>query len=343
MARLKQSSPFFSNTLSSQSNTISINDLPVMHIKTDERLLVFAPHPDDEVLGGGGVIAATAAQFPNNAVRVVVATNGDGSRLSAIAQKKSPFSPTGMRQLADKRQYESLSALIYLGLHSDQIEYWGFPDGGLRQIWKNSWESSTEYQSPTTGYSSNQQSKNCLPVAYTSLGLMKLLLRCLSTFRPTTIIMPHPLDAHPDHLAMAHFIALAATIYSLEKQISPPAMLAYPVWMRTRPLPVSVTLRTGQLKLPQRFNGPFCNWVRFPLTPAIQKKKQAALACYKSQKWSAGAILADSAQSDSEVFDIIPPNSVFPPFTTIAIPDAATGHTSSYGTFIKWVQARLSL
>jgi len=320
----------------------NIEDLPVWQIKTYERILVFAPHPDDEVLGSGGVIASMVAKNSNANIRVVVATNGDASRLTAFSQGLLPFTKKSLRQLAIKRQQESLSALIYLGLHARQVEYWGFPDQGLLDLWKHYWSSTSAYRSCATGYTENMQSENSLSAAYTSLGMMQLLFNIISTFQPTTIIMPHPQDAHSDHRTLAHFITLVATIHSLEKQFSPPTLLAYPVWVRARFVPTGIRLRQGQLELPANFTRSFNSWVRVPLSAAIKNKKATALECYRSQKLSAGAILADSAQSNNEVFDVVPPASVFPPFTNMPIPDAAVSHSSSYGTFLRWAQARFS-
>lgn len=320
----------------------NIDDLPVWQGQSRERILVFAPHPDDEVLGGGGVIASTLANDPTAPIRVVVATNGEASRLTAFSQRMYPFAKKSLRQLGIKRQQESLSALIYLGLHARQVEYWGFPDQGLLPIWKSYWDFAKKYRSHATGYTKNVQSENSLSKSYTSPEMVQLILNIINTFRPTTIIMPHPQDAHADHRALAHFIALAVTMYSLDRHFSPPLMLAYPVWVRARPIPTSIQLRKGQLKLPANFTRSFDSWVRVPLSPAIKNKKATALECYRSQKLSAGAVLADSAQSDNEVFDVIQPNSVFPPFTEIPIPDEAILHSSSYGTFLRWAQARLS-
>ncbi|MFQ3611471.1 MAG: PIG-L family deacetylase, partial [Fimbriimonadales bacterium] len=42
----------------------------------NQRLLIIAPHPDDEVLGCGGLIAEAVRQ--GSAVRVVAITAGDG-------------------------------------------------------------------------------------------------------------------------------------------------------------------------------------------------------------------------------------------------------------------------
>jgi len=50
--------------------------MTVLEIKQGERLLVVAPHPDDETLGAGGLIQRVVAR--GGEVRIVLVTAGDG-------------------------------------------------------------------------------------------------------------------------------------------------------------------------------------------------------------------------------------------------------------------------
>jgi LmbE family N-acetylglucosaminyl deacetylase len=75
-----------------------------------ERLLVLAPHPDDEAIGCGGLVAQHLAE--RRAVRVVVATNGAQAGDAAT------------------RETESKNGLAVLGVGAT-IEFLGFPDRGL--------------------------------------------------------------------------------------------------------------------------------------------------------------------------------------------------------------------
>src|SRR5258708_6098029 len=74
-----------------------------------ERLLVLAPHPDDEVIGCGGLVALHLRE--GRKVHVVVAT--DGAQAGEASQ----------------RQSESRAALALLG--DATIEFLGFPDRDL--------------------------------------------------------------------------------------------------------------------------------------------------------------------------------------------------------------------
>jgi len=50
----------------------------------NQRLLVFAPHPDDETLGAAGLMRQ--ARLRGDDVRVVILTNGDAFRISAAQE-----------------------------------------------------------------------------------------------------------------------------------------------------------------------------------------------------------------------------------------------------------------
>lgn len=80
------------------------------------RVLVFAPHPDDEAAGPGGTLALHRRQ--GDPVRVVVVTdgrNGDAERR---------HDPTDYAAL---RAEESRRGLHELGV--DDVVFWGLPDG----------------------------------------------------------------------------------------------------------------------------------------------------------------------------------------------------------------------
>lgn len=101
----------------------------VLEVAGTDRLLVLAPHPDDETLGAGGLMAATRAS--GGSVRVVVLTDGsrlhgksDGeakARLIAARQAEcaAATSVLGVSELrfldaADSRLYKETSRLVPL-------------------------------------------------------------------------------------------------------------------------------------------------------------------------------------------------------------------------------------
>ena len=82
-----------------------------------ERLLVLAPHPDDEVIGCGGLVAQHMAQ--RRAVRVIVATDGAEAEPSAVDRD-------GYRR---QREDESRRALAILG--DADVHFLRFADRAL--------------------------------------------------------------------------------------------------------------------------------------------------------------------------------------------------------------------
>jgi LmbE family N-acetylglucosaminyl deacetylase len=97
-------------------------------------LLVFSPHPDDEVIGTGGVIQQALAA--GRTVRIVFSTNGDGYPRAAAAllgKRVSDLSPEDMRSLGRERSEEALRAASLLGLSASHLVFLGFRDSALAQ------------------------------------------------------------------------------------------------------------------------------------------------------------------------------------------------------------------
>ena len=100
----------------------ALRDLPVEDSRAvlgAEPLLVLAPHPDDESLGCGGLIAEHHAR--GHDVHVLVLTDGTGSH-----PRSREYPPT---RLAALRMREARDAICALGLPEDRIEFLGLRDG----------------------------------------------------------------------------------------------------------------------------------------------------------------------------------------------------------------------
>ncbi len=89
----------------------------------DERLgsgglVVIAPHPDDESLACGGLIAEACAQGKD--VRIVVVSDGTGSHPASRTHPKT--------RLRDLREAEAREAASELGLDPDNVVFLRLPD-----------------------------------------------------------------------------------------------------------------------------------------------------------------------------------------------------------------------
>jgi LmbE family N-acetylglucosaminyl deacetylase len=92
---------------------------PVDAVLGGGTVLVLAPHPDDESLGCGGLIAACCAA--GRPPLVVVLTDGTASHPGSAA-----FPPA---RLAALRRVETRSAVAALGLPRGRLRFMGLPDG----------------------------------------------------------------------------------------------------------------------------------------------------------------------------------------------------------------------
>ena len=87
-----------------------------------ERAVVVAPHPDDEVLGVGGLLALLAGT--GTKLVVVAVTDGEAS---------NPGGSVPPRELAARRRGETASALDRLGVRTG-VRHLQLPDGGAAAL-----------------------------------------------------------------------------------------------------------------------------------------------------------------------------------------------------------------
>ncbi len=92
--------------------------LPELDLSGWDSALVIAAHPDDEVLGAGGIIALLAAAGAR--LRLVAVTDGEASHPGADP-----------RVLARRRAGERAAALSALGVPGAEIIRLGLPDSGV--------------------------------------------------------------------------------------------------------------------------------------------------------------------------------------------------------------------
>ena len=155
-----------------------------------ERLLVLAPHPDDEVIGCGGVVALHLKE--RRKVRVIVAT--DGTAAEAAGDDRDAY--------RIRREAESSAALERLG-RGAEVEFLRFRDRELDA----------------------------------SRDLLASQLRGqLDAFKPDLVLVPSPIEFHPDHLALSRvFCAVVERDPSLFAELAVARVAFYEVTQPIRP------------------------------------------------------------------------------------------------------------
>lgn len=186
-------------------------------IKSGKRILVLAPHEDDEMLMAGGII--NRAVEVGDEVKILLATNGD---YNGEASGKG-------------RIVESINALNALGVSKNDIMFLGYADtGGLGGA--QTYEDSFLYKLYTANEKDvlvsrwgnqytygNSEIKNDYHyemtgdhALYTRENFLSDLQMAISTYMPTDIYVPSRYDMHFDH-AYLDLFAIEA-IQNIQKE-----------------------------------------------------------------------------------------------------------------------------
>lgn len=208
---------------------------PKIKLEEDDRILVLAPHPDDEVLGCGGIIQkAVDKKLP---ISIVFFTYGDNNQWSFIVYRERPVVlPRSVRQMGLVRHDEAINAAKVFGLNSDQLIFLGYPDFQTLNIWYSHWGSTPPARSMLTRVNRVPYSNAFRPGAmYKGEEILKDLETVILKFNPTKIFVSHPADHNPDHQALYLFTRVA--LWNLEGKINAelyPYIIHFPHWPRPR-------------------------------------------------------------------------------------------------------------
>ena len=150
-----------------------------LQFASQDRVLVFAPHPDDETIATGELIQA--ARAAGAAVRIVVATDGENNPWpQRWLERRWRVGPGERARWGQRRRHEARHALAELGIDDGQcVRFLGWPDQGL------------------TGLLMRDDR---------ALGT---LVDELLAFAPSHVAMPTRADRHPDHGALRVMLDLA--------------------------------------------------------------------------------------------------------------------------------------
>ncbi len=243
-----------------------------------DRVLVLAPHPDDESLGCGGVIQQALAA--GAAVRVVFLTFGDNNELSFTIYRRHPVIwPSAVERMGLVRGREAQAAASELGLNPTNLIFLGYPDFGTMKIWEQHWGSAPPYKGMLSRKTSVPYATARRPGApYKGEEILRDLEEILANFRPTHVFTSHPADFNRDHRALYLFTRVALWNTQTER---PPQRFPYLVHHPTWPTPRG--LRMDDPLLPPAALTGRVAWTSIPLTKEQAARKLAAIEAHKSQ------------------------------------------------------------
>ena len=271
-----------------------------LEVGARERLLVIAPHPDDETIGAAGLIQRVIER--GGSVRVVLMTAGDAySEVVRHETRKPEPSSADFIAFGERRIKESQAAMLELDQRGIRLQLLGFPDGGLDALLRMHWSRGDPYRSPTTSATDPPYEREALnpDIRYDGEDLRRELARVIEDARPTLIALPDPLDNHPDHHATGVFGLLALNDWlSRRGSVSSeaggralePRILAYlvhwPHW------PGGADDARQPFTLPRDFPAHGLGPVSLEISDQERRKKDAALARYASQQMVMSGMVA---------------------------------------------------
>ncbi|GBC96048.1 1D-myo-inositol 2-acetamido-2-deoxy-alpha-D-glucopyranoside deacetylase [bacterium HR16] len=252
--------------------------------RAGDRVLVFAPHPDDEALGCAGVIQQALSAGAQ--VWVVYMTNGDGFRLAVEQHYRQP-KPTPEQHIlfGEMRQQEARRAMHLLGLADWRITFLGYPDRGLYLLWQSNWTPSNALRSYYTDTDSNPYRDTLRPGStYCGQNVLRDVETVLRRTVPTHVYVTHPADDHPDHAATALFVQTALARLRLQGIGFAQRVVLRHYLVHCGDWPQPQGLHPDEpLTPPSAFFNIGLHWKRLSLTPQQQMKKLKAIRSHNSQ------------------------------------------------------------
>ena len=277
---------------------------PFPPITANDRIVVVAPHPDDEILGAGGLIQQACAVGAE--VHIIYLTSGDHNQIAFKLYKlRLHFSPRQYIAFGELRHREATAATALFGMTRDQLNFLGYPDYGTLQIWRDYWGETRPFRSDATR-------TNAVPYTdafgpghlYKPENVVADFVELFRRIRPTKVFVTHPADTNPDHRAAANFVRLA--VLELPAEQAPPQLYYYLVHFGRWPAPYHYHPELG-LEPPQQLldDG---DWLSLPLTPEQAQKKYEAILQNRTQLTTRQYFLVSFARAD-EIFatiDVLP-------------------------------------
>jgi LmbE family N-acetylglucosaminyl deacetylase len=248
-------------------------------IGDNDRILVIAPHPDDESLAAGGLIKK--ARDMNVNVKVVVMTDGSSAATPPeFSQFLENNNKTSSTEIGELRHEEAVQAMSKLGVNESGIVFLGYPDTGLKSLFEDFWDQDKLYSSNTAFNRFDHSPYNFTyhpHVNYTGGNVARDLEEIITDFKPTIIIAPDGLDEHHDHWATNAFLMYSAAATKYKGKI-----YTYLIHKGGAKWPTPPNYQPSlNLTAPQELRNFDINWIETSLTADEEKAKEDAINSYK--------------------------------------------------------------
>jgi len=174
-----------------------------------ERLLVLAPHPDDEALSAAGMIQQVFER--GGSVRTVVVTAGD-AYVDAIeaATGRTHLKPKDFLNYGEERLDESRNVARFLGHRFIHLDLLGFSDGSIYEMLVTHWQRKHPDKSDYTGFNHvPYREAEDKGIAQDGEDLRNELVAILKDTKPTIIVFPDVMEDDSDHAGLGMFALLA--------------------------------------------------------------------------------------------------------------------------------------
>lgn len=269
--------PEVSSQRSVLGNRLDVSDL-------GDRILVVAPHPDDEGLATAGLIKRCLSDGQD--VLVLLVTCGDGSKKAAERFFNVPNANHGdMRKLGLERSRETRNAMKALGLPDNRLVFLGYPDGGTNALWDFNWDPDNLHTGANGADHSPYPFVYEKGAPYCGESLVNNLSSIMRDFGPTAVVYPDPTDTHHDHWAVNAFVQ-----YAFVKLGYRGGQYTYLVHYPYFPDPQRYC-PNGYILPPATVSASDAPWLSLPLSGAEEEEKGKAIEMYTAPLQDLGRVM----------------------------------------------------
>ena len=272
-------------------------------IGRDDRILILAPHPDDETIGCAGVIQRAVAAKAD--IRIAYLTNGDHNQVAFIVfEKRLTFRKGEFIHMGEVRRSEAIKAMRLLGVSEKNLIFLCYPDFGTFTIFNQYWGEGRPFRSLLTRIDSVPYKENLsFGAPYKGESILNDIKKIILSYKPNKIFVSHPADVNVDHKSLYLFLQVA--LRDLKKELPNPKIYPYLIHCVGWPKPRHYHPEL-ELVPPKKFSGSQINWSRLELKPGELERKYQATLCYKSQTQSSAFYLLAFARKNELFGDYAP-------------------------------------